>query len=451
MELLKKYIPFPNLKPWLYAIGGVFFMLHINLCHGQQAQSIQQICGQTIKSYGVDLQENNGLGSTNSHYQWSVLEAEFNGEIIEQTPSGNQIEIDWGDSPAGFYTLLVQEYDTTTKCEAEPRLLQVEIKGMEVDLLGPTQLCAGENASFSASYSGGTWSLEANDLQASISSQGVFTAQAAGTVQVSYQLEVDDCKFSFLKTVEVLPLPTPELEDGFVCFDALGNVSAPAVLDTGYSDATHSATWWYQGSLLAHSSNQLDVTELGTYTVTVTDLATGCTSLPVNAQVSQGTRIIDAYATVSEDFHDQQTIVVHVQGNGDFQYRIVGGVFQDSNVFHVIGKGETYTIEIRAVDGCDVKRIEATVINYPKFFTPNTDGSNDLWNIKSLEEDRSASILIFDRYGKFLVEIRPFKSGWDGTYNGKQMPSNDYWFLVKYKDRNNGRPREFRANFTLKR
>ncbi|WP_158524889.1 T9SS type B sorting domain-containing protein [Mesonia sp. K7] len=249
----------------------------------------------------------------------------------------------------------------------------------------------------------------------------------------------------------MLPLPEPELADAFICFDADGAILQPAFLDTGYSDQTHTAVWWHNGTLLGQTSNQISLSELGMYRVEVTEIATGCTSLPVEAEVSQGSTIIDAYATVSEDFHDQQTITVHVEGNGDYQYRMQGGVFQDSPIFTVIGKSATYMIEIRTLDGCGVKSIEATVINYPKFFTPNTDGTNDLWNIKSLREDPSATVLIFDRYGKFLVEIRPFKSGWDGTYNGKQMPSNDYWFVVKYKDRNNGRLREFRSHFTLKR
>ncbi|MFD2434662.1 T9SS type B sorting domain-containing protein [Mesonia maritima] len=69
----------------------------------------------------------------------------------------------------------------------------------------------------------------------------------------------------------------------------------------------------------------------------------------------------------------------------------------------------------------------------------------------SLRSDRSAVIHIFDRYGKLLKSIKPSQAGWDGTYHGKQMPANDYWFLVEYKDRNNGQPREFRSHFTLKR
>ncbi|WP_332871661.1 T9SS type B sorting domain-containing protein [Flavobacterium selenitireducens] len=43
-------------------------------------------------------------------------------------------------------------------------------------------------------------------------------------------------------------------------------------------------------------------------------------------------------------------------------------------------------------------------------------------------------------------------NGWDGTFNGSQMPSTDYWFTVEYPDPNaNGAMKEFKAHFSLKR
>jgi gliding motility-associated-like protein len=36
--------------------------------------------------------------------------------------------------------------------------------------------------------------------------------------------------------------------------------------------------------------------------------------------------------------------------------------------------------------------------------------------------------------------------GWDGTYNGENMPTDDYWFRIQFSD---GRVET--GNFTLKR
>jgi len=69
---------------------------------------------------------------------------------------------------------------------------------------------------------------------------------------------------------------------------------------------------------------------------------------------------------------------------------------------------------------------------------------------KDLSNQPSASILIYDRYGKILKQIKPSNSGWDGTYNGNLMPSDDYWFSVTYKDENQVE-QEFKAHFAMKR
>jgi gliding motility-associated-like protein len=83
---------------------------------------------------------------------------------------------------------------------------------------------------------------------------------------------------------------------------------------------------------------------------------------------------------------------------------------------------------------------------YPKYFTPNGDSLNDYWRIKFSENEPNLMVTIFDRYGKLMTQFDSINIGWDGTYQGNQMPSTDYWFVVK---RENGK--EFRGHFTLKR
>ncbi|WP_373518854.1 T9SS type B sorting domain-containing protein [Pricia sp.] len=56
------------------------------------------------------------------------------------------------------------------------------------------------------------------------------------------------------------------------------------------------------------------------------------------------------------------------------------------------------------------------------------------------------TIFIFDRYGNLLGQIESRGLGWDGTYNGKSMPSSDYWFMAIGL---NGK--EFKGHLALKR
>ncbi len=135
-------------------------------------------------------------------------------------------------------------------------------------------------------------------------------------------------------------------------------------------------------------------------------------------------------------------------GNGFVTYR----VFQSSPVFANVPPGD-YRITARYAN-CEISERESEVfmiLGYPKYFTPNGDGFHETWNLINIEDQPSALIYIFDRYGKLLKQLRPGGPGWDGTYNGKIMPSSDYWFRVEFNEPRdpNMRRRVFAGNFSL--
>jgi gliding motility-associated-like protein len=55
-------------------------------------------------------------------------------------------------------------------------------------------------------------------------------------------------------------------------------------------------------------------------------------------------------------------------------------------------------------------------------------------------------VSIYDRFGKFIYNLKPNSTGWDGTINGYEFPSDDYWFTVVFKDN-----KEIKGHFSLKR
>lgn len=65
-----------------------------------------------------------------------------------------------------------------------------------------------------------------------------------------------------------------------------------------------------------------------------------------------------------------------------------------------------------------------------------------------LENQPTAKVYIFDRYGKLIKQISTKSLGWDGTYNGNPMPSSDYWFTIEYLEPD---AKTFKAHFSLKR
>ena len=123
----------------------------------------------------------------------------------------------------------------------------------------------------------------------------------------------------------------------------------------------------------------------------------------------------------------------------------------DSGVFDNVDPG-LHTITIEDEAGCGRQVLEVLVIDYPKFFTPNGDGFNDTWQIIGIRGIPISQLYIFDRYGKLLKQLDPDGEGWDGTYNGNEMPATDYWFKIIYIEGTiNPTQKEFMAHFSLKR
>lgn len=141
---------------------------------------------------------------------------------------------------------------------------------------------------------------------------------------------------------------------------------------------------------------------------------------------------------ILDDLSDNNTIEVFVQGNGSYEYAINGGEFQDSAVFQDVPPGQN-TLVINDKNGCGATNpIPFLVVGYPKFFTPNGDGIHDAWNILGIETLTDPVVFIFDRYGKLLKQLDETTVGWDGTFNGRPMPSSDYWFRLEYERDENG-------------
>ncbi len=120
--------------------------------------------------------------------------------------------------------------------------------------------------------------------------------------------------------------------------------------------------------------------------------------------------------------------------NGDFYTEPQG---QGNLLFPGDTIYESQTIYIYAINGhCwDETSFEVNIryeLTYSPYFTPNGDGIQDTWgiyNYKLLNEN--CIIYIFDKYGRNVARIRGNVEGWDGKYQNRDLPADDYWFKVK--------------------
>ncbi|WP_192901719.1 T9SS type B sorting domain-containing protein [Psychroflexus aestuariivivens] len=395
------------------------------------------------------MDENNGNGSTNSTYQWFVFEDEFEGEIVPQTSSDNQIIIEWENTPEGEYTVLVQEINSEVSCEPEPKQMSIILRDLSPEnILGPNYVCEGETIALAHTFqTEGEWALEDENI-GQISQNGNFEALHSGQAIVNFSYNNNGCEFSVSKLIQVHPKPQPSLQGGEICLDL--EADETIILNSGLSHQDYDFQWYHNEQLITNSSSHIFISEVGEFKLIVTNQETGCVSDVISTQVVELQKPAVS-ATVYSDFENNQRIEVSIDNPEAYLFKLGDAPFQESNIFYNITTEGKHHISIKEKDGCFFMKIEVIVINYPKFFTPNNDSYNDTWNIHSLRNDPTAEVYIFDRYGKLLKTISPAAKGWDGTYHGKKMPSNDYWFLVEYTDRNDGSQRSFRSNFTLKR
>ncbi len=98
----------------------------------------------------------------------------------------------------------------------------------------------------------------------------------------------------------------------------------------------------------------------------------------------------------------------------------------------------TYTLTVTGEGGClasdDVFVRRLLKPEIPNAFSPNGDGINDTWTIKYLDTYPGATVRVFDRYGKSVLESTGYPRPWDGTIGGKPIPVGTYYYIVDPKN-----------------
>ncbi|MCU4188519.1 T9SS type B sorting domain-containing protein [Flavobacterium sp. HXWNR29] len=192
------------------------------------------------------------------------------------------------------------------------------------------------------------------------------------------------------------------------------------------------------------TTQSITVDTPGTYIVTLTN-SNNCSKTKTFTVTTSGIATIND--VIINDFSDNNTITVDYSGLGVYEFSLDGTNYQSSAIFNNLNEGE-YTVFVRDTKGCGEVSKTFYILDYPKFFTPNGDGTNDFWRIKNLNKRnlQNSTIDIFDRYGKLVFQINPRNQVWDGNFNGYALPSSDYWFVIQLTD-----GKIVKGHFTLKR
>ncbi|MBS7363843.1 MAG: T9SS type B sorting domain-containing protein [Paludibacteraceae bacterium] len=121
-------------------------------------------------------------------------------------------------------------------------------------------------------------------------------------------------------------------------------------------------------------------------------------------------------------------------GSGAYLFDFGDG-YQPSSTLSPATYGRTYKVKVKDELGCESDTTIKTPtyeLEFPVSFTPNGDGENDVWEINNIDKYPGATVKIFDRFGKKLCDMKAAEmDSWDGTYNGRALPSTDYWYEIQ--------------------
>jgi len=113
-----------------------------------------------------------------------------------------------------------------------------------------------------------------------------------------------------------------------------------------------------------------------------------------------------------------------------------------TGIFSFEQPGEYITRMIARYDQCtyrydldQVVEVDSSLLEIPNVFTPNEDGANDYFQVKSLSL-KSFQGRIFNRWGKLVYEWSDWKSpeaGWNGKNlgTGGDSPAGTYYYVIQ--------------------
>lgn len=130
--------------------------------------------------------------------------------------------------------------------------------------------------------------------------------------------------------------------------------------------------------------------------------------------------------------------VIAEGGSGNYTYQWSTG--ETTDIIHNLTTGVLY-VTVTDKNSCakiDTIEIISTGLKIPSAITPNDDGFNDTWNILGIERYDDVSIEIYNRWGGLVysfsgtgIEYTDKKIQWDGKYNGKDLPTSSYVYILK--------------------
>ncbi len=352
----------------------------------------------------------------------------------------------------GDYDLIVQDelgcYLTFDFTISDPEPVVISIVA---NSLFPETCEGDQNGEFSIDISGGNlpYSVSLDNYDgpyitgAATQTEFDFTNLGGGD-HIVYIRDAEGCESQWNITFPESVIINPELEIEYVCTDNVQGNIVKVTIDDSNTDLSEFDYALDGGAYQA--SNIFENVPAGIDHYIEVRHTNGCI---------QTTDFFDVegYQSVALTLSEgglNEIIANASGGTGIYEFTMNGESYGTQNTYTITETG-LYIVTVTDSAGCMAEaqiEIEFTGPCIPNWFTPNGDMENDTWAPGCVDNYPNLTFDIFDRYGR---KVATYNVGevWDGRYNGQELPTGDYWFVVKTNDSNYDK--EFVGHFTLYR
>jgi gliding motility-associated-like protein len=308
-------------------------------------------------------------------------------------------------------------------------------------VVNPPDICAGESLDLAQSVKTGGPNLRWYDVAVG----GLGTPSITPTTTIannySYWLSqiINNCESDRVQlTYLVKPIPSAPTVNQVnpICVDATPPVLATLV--NGNLIKWYMASTGGVGSINTPTASSK---KAGTFDHWVSQTTNGCEGprAMLSYSVESIEISVDGPFTIDEDDSQELTATIFVvPANRNYDLLWTDASNQNIGTTNKITVSPIYTtdyfVKATSAIGCPSEgKTRVNVINklYPaQIFSPNSDGANDTWQVRNIEEFPEALITVYNRWGSPVFKTKNYTNTWNGTFEGSALPVAAYYFVI---------------------
>ncbi|SFC22479.1 conserved repeat domain-containing protein/gliding motility-associated C-terminal domain-containing protein [Zunongwangia mangrovi] len=158
--------------------------------------------------------------------------------------------------------------------------------------------------------------------------------------------------------------------------------------------------------------------------------------LPEGYRVKSVTSVKGQFSMVNRNWK-----ISMLQANASAEARIVAEVTDEDDYMKVVELMSSIPADPNASNNRAQITVNPLCLMVYNEFTPNNDGSNDVFRIDCIENYPNNKLEVYNRYGDLVFETSGYQNNWDGTANrgavltNKPLPVGTYYYVLQVDGR----------------